>query len=497
MKTVRSSKLSFLVVLILAAACADLFAWGAGTTRMNFLKINPSARSAGMGNASSSVARDIYSVNTNPAGLVKIKNRELTFSRLNWLEGITYNWIGYGVNLTRSGSMSQGSDEFDRIIIDDFDDGSDPNMVNGGFGTWSDSDEGGSSSVQTGYYGDDMENVYNSSGYSFEIKYDVRPLPNNKPGQAGAWIGLNNLNANRFMFLSFMVKGAAGSESFRVGLRDLKGGETKVPVKGYSKITTGWTRIDIPLEDFPGVDLANLENVSFTFSGVGKVYIDDVKFWGDKAPKKIFAVSFGQLDSGAMVQYDEIDIAPFYEKKESFSAQETILVLSYAREFMISSLNVPIGMNFKTIRERLHPNVAPSWGLAVDLGAMHDFATSWGNVVMGLTFQNMGYATPPQDVTDPMPMNVKTSIAAFPRAYNIAFDMDIDSPIDNKFKLSMGFEGWVGNTFACRIGYAFGQDLGGLGVGFGFNVAKITVDYALAPYSLFGNTHRLSLTYKW
>lgn len=482
---------------ILSCSASESFGWGVGTTRMNFLKINPSARSAGMGGASAAVVQDVYAVNTNPACLVNVKAKEISLTRLQWVEGITYNWFGYAANTSERSSSLHDSDEFETVMVDNFNDGQDPNMLNGAIGTWDDSGEEGTSFAQAAYYNGSRENMYDSSGYSYEVVYDVKPRADRSPGNAGVWIALNNLNANKYMFVSFMMKGASGNESFKIGLKDVKGGEIKVNLSKYSKPGTEWARVDIPLEEFRGVDTANLENISFTFSGAGKVYFDDIKLRGTKAPKKAFAISFGHLDSGTMEGYAETDIAPYYERKEDFSAQETMIVLSFAREFLISSLNVPMGMNIKTIREKLHPSVAPSWAFAFDLGGMHNFATVWGNVVMGLTFQNLGYATPPQDVTDPLPINVKTSIAAFPRDYNIAFDMDIDAPIDNKFKLSLGFEGWIADTFACRVGYAFGQDLGGFGAGFGFKAGKVNVDYALAPYSLFGNTHRLSLSYKF
>lgn len=446
-----------------------------------------------MSNASSSVAYDVYSVVANPACIVYMKQKEISFTHLQWLEGISYNWLAYGGPVRKNQAYSDAG-EFDSILIDDFDDGSDPNVLNGAIGTWNDSDRSGSSSVQVSYSDDDAGGM---GGKCYEMSYDVRMLGDKKPGYAGVWMALNGLNANKSMYLTFMFKGAQGSESLRVGLKDMKSGEMKVPLKKYARSFQNWTMVMIPLEDFPGVDMANLENVSFSFSGTGKVYVDNLKFSGVKEPKRAFAISIGQLDSGAMYQYDEIDIPPYYEKKESFSSQETMVMLTFAREKLLAELNMPVGLNIKAIREKLHPNVSPSWALAFDAGVAHEFAVPWGNIAMGLVFQNMGYATPPVDVTDPMPFNIKVGIAALPREYAVAFDMDIDAPIDNKFKMSLGFEGWIADTLACRIGYAFGQDLGGLGVGLGFKVNSMNVDYALAPYSLFGNTHRLSVTYKF
>lgn len=488
---------AFIIAASISALAAGTAMAGApGTTRFNFLKINPSARAAAMGNSFGGMCDDVYSAYWNPAGLVRMQPREVSFSRIQWLEGINYSWLAYGVN----GSGSEGGDsdnEFNALEIDNFDNGAGPNLVNGAMGTWNDSDQSGSSYIDGRYYKDESANVYGGSGYSYETSYDVRNLPDGNRGYAGVWTALNNVNAGKYMHLAFMVKGAAGGESFKVGLKDMSGGEKKLDVSKYARVAGNWTKIVVPMSDFSGIDLANLENLSFTFSGAGKVYIDNIKFTGAKLPKRAFAVSVAKLDSGMMDEYIETDAAPYYEKTGAFSASETMLALSYAREFTITGMLIPIGFNLKLINEKLHPSMNPSWGAAIDAGAMHDFSVGWGNVVMGVVFQNMGTATPADSSNDPLPFNVRTSIAAYPRKYAVAFNADLDAPSDNKFKLSMGFEGWVASVLACRVGYSFGQDLGGVGAGLGFKVGGVNVDYALAPYSEFGNTHRLSLTYKF
>jgi len=76
--------------------CA-VFATGAGTTGMEFLKIRTSARPLGMCNAFVAVADDISAMAWNVGGLATLEQQELLFSQFNYVDGLGYTNLGYGI----------------------------------------------------------------------------------------------------------------------------------------------------------------------------------------------------------------------------------------------------------------------------------------------------------------------------------------------------------------------------------------------------------------
>jgi len=67
----------------------------AGTCVGQFLKIGAGARACGMGEAFSAVADDINAIYWNPAGLLQIKDKEVTFMHNEWLYDLKYEFLAY------------------------------------------------------------------------------------------------------------------------------------------------------------------------------------------------------------------------------------------------------------------------------------------------------------------------------------------------------------------------------------------------------------------
>jgi chemotaxis protein MotB len=61
-----------------------------GTTSMNFVKVEPFARSAGMGEAFTAVADGTYGIYYNPAGLTSVLGYEAQFTHIGWFQNINY-----------------------------------------------------------------------------------------------------------------------------------------------------------------------------------------------------------------------------------------------------------------------------------------------------------------------------------------------------------------------------------------------------------------------
>lgn len=72
------------------------YADGPGTTTANFLKIGVGARPAAMGEAFTVLADDATSLFWNPAGLIQIKQRELSATYNLWFQGISQGYVSFG-----------------------------------------------------------------------------------------------------------------------------------------------------------------------------------------------------------------------------------------------------------------------------------------------------------------------------------------------------------------------------------------------------------------
>ncbi len=108
-------------------------------------------------------------------------------------------------------------------------------------------------------------------------------------GPAGAFNVLNGHDISRFDTLSFWIKGQAGGEQVRVGLKDTSGTEATVAVADYlpgRALTTDFTGVRIPLSAFTaqGARLTTMDNISFQFPAGqgGTVMIDDIAFLPDE-----------------------------------------------------------------------------------------------------------------------------------------------------------------------------------------------------------------------
>ena len=199
----------------------------------------------------------------------------------NWSGTETVNWTATYGDPIDSVSI-QYSTASSRKIVDDFNDGSDPNLLGGGTGTWTKS--GGT--VSTSYNSSVRRG---SSGYGYQIDYAV----STPDDEAGYWTGLNSQDVSRYQEVSFWIKGSNGEEKVKAGLKDNNNNETKLLVNNYlpeGKITTSWQQVVIPLADFFSVaNWGSMGNFSLTFNNgygspySGTVYIDDIRFarWTD------------------------------------------------------------------------------------------------------------------------------------------------------------------------------------------------------------------------
>ncbi len=77
-----------------------------GTTIGQFLKIEPSARIVGLGNAGASLSGEISNIFYNPASLGRLEGTDIQFTFNKWLADITYNYMAAGINVDGVGTFA-------------------------------------------------------------------------------------------------------------------------------------------------------------------------------------------------------------------------------------------------------------------------------------------------------------------------------------------------------------------------------------------------------
>ena len=96
-----------MIVFVLLAPVSILFAQSkAGTTIAQFLKIEPSARAAALGNAGTSLYGEAASLYYNPASLGRLDKIDAQFTYNKWLADINYNYAVVGVPLQGIGTLA-------------------------------------------------------------------------------------------------------------------------------------------------------------------------------------------------------------------------------------------------------------------------------------------------------------------------------------------------------------------------------------------------------
>ncbi|MEA2077951.1 MAG: PorV/PorQ family protein [Candidatus Marinimicrobia bacterium] len=85
---------SMLVLLLsFSLTFAGLGGQRAGTSIYNFLKIDPSATSGGMGGAFTAIVSDASVIHWNPAVTVQLEGTSVALSHLDWFDGIGYEYL--------------------------------------------------------------------------------------------------------------------------------------------------------------------------------------------------------------------------------------------------------------------------------------------------------------------------------------------------------------------------------------------------------------------
>jgi hypothetical protein len=176
----------------------------------------------------------------------------------------------------------------------------------------------------------------------------------------------------------------------------------------------------------------------------------------------------------------------------TFNDQNWAVSASYANTF---GDRYAFGVTLKGIQETFASFKANS--TAVDLGLRAGRPSD--PLAFGLTLQNLGF----EMSGDPLPVLLKGGIGWKPLS-GLTLAADLDEWVnDARTYGDFGAEYRLVPMLALRGGYQVGRSqdqLGGatgLTVGLGLNSSSLSLDYAFLPFGDLGNTHRVSLGYRF
>jgi hypothetical protein len=186
----------------------------------------------------------------------------------------------------------------------------------------------------------------------------------------------------------------------------------------------------------------------------------------------------------------------------TFNTRDMAIALGWANKVSLMNGLMRYGLSLKYISSNLNTATAKTY--AVDLGVIHNLNADGMGLSASLAILNLGGKLKFQDEGDALPLNIKPGLAwrgDLGRAGKLNAVVDTDLLVhDGLAYVEEGLEWWVHPMFALRSGYQFGRGKGagnGLGVGVGFRIMNVGLDYAFVPYGDLGDTHRISLDFKF
>jgi len=202
-----------------------------------------------------------------------------------------------------------------------------------------------------------------------------------------------------------------------------------------------------------------------------------------------FAIEY--VNYGNIQGYDN-----YGTKTDVFKPSDKMFSLSYG----IGIKNFRIGATGKYIDSTITKKATAH---AVDLGAQVNLNKF---IVLGLTAKNyfsskLDYKG--QGLSDPLPKNLEAGVAVSNILKTFLFEIDVKQNEEDKDNLKFGagleFKTKMTENLNCsfRTGYnTLAQDSGnlkGISIGFGFNINRLSIDYAYKPVQELGDTHLVSL----
>lgn len=282
-------------------------------------------------------------------------------------------------------------------------------------------------------------------------------------------------------------RGASGGHGLKVGL----GPRAMALGQAYCSLADDAAAVywnPAGLTQVNGYELALMQNN--WLPGIGSGFISYVH---SPEEKVAYAFSINRIEMDKTKE--TIDNNGYYETGNTFGAQDTMLIASYAKS---PSKGISIGTNLKCIQQKIANE--QSFAVATDLGILYRMEF----LRLGVVVQNIGTGL---------------KLASLPIGYR--FGASIEGNIKNKKTLgiietatwlkeasflSLGVESYLNSWLAFRAGYRHARDandrlylskesvLKGFSCGFGlYPTPNYRVDYAIVSQGDFGFTHMVAL----
>ncbi|MCK5534649.1 PorV/PorQ family protein [bacterium] len=185
----------------------------------------------------------------------------------------------------------------------------------------------------------------------------------------------------------------------------------------------------------------------------------------------------------------------------NLTAYDLAVVLSYGRKLMgnkkISDqwkAGLFGGINIKLIQEKLDDKSAVAY--ALDIGSLYKSPVE--NLSFGFNVQNLGGEIKFVEEGDELPLNIKVGTGYRMLNGDLLLAIDYNLPNDNDGYINTGVEYWLWEIISLRLGYGNNNEVEeGISYGLGMNNGEIGLDYAFEPYEILGDTHRISISWRF
>jgi hypothetical protein len=159
----------------------------------------------------------------------------------------------------------------DTLLIDDFNDGIDPNEL-GGF-SYIYAHKG--AKCKASYYLLKSDNS-STNDYCLKISWQT-PVSSD----AGCGFSTKVLDIQKADYLTFSLKANSSLKGVRLAIKDMNQKEAMMPLNRYTTSNSTWQEVIIPLSDYKGLDFSRISSLTFVFSPhtpEGSFLIDDIEF---------------------------------------------------------------------------------------------------------------------------------------------------------------------------------------------------------------------------
>ncbi len=210
--------------------------------------------------------------------------------------------------------------------------------------------------------------------------------------------------------------------------------------------------------------------------------------------KGTFGAGLSMLRTGDITGYDSADLPT-----GNVQSSDMLLTAGWGKSMdqLVWFRDMRVGANLKILRKTLDQDSA--LGYMVDLGALYESRGGWlRGLNTGFVIQNLGTGLSFGGEKAGFPLQMKLGLAYPMFGDNLALAADFVLPTDANLHMNMGADYRVWDILAFRVGLKGAADLdSGITYGVRLGNERLHMDYAFVPYGPFGDSHRVSLGFRF